>query len=123
MIYRYAMTTLSQRSREMCSRRAWRRLVPAVLSAAVLALAGCVAAPPATPPPTTSFQSDVDRYWAALANVCERGVTPEMRSLYAAARRAVESAGYGGGANSNFWGVRDPDSAYLDCRQAPNGWL
>ena len=50
-----------------------------------------------------------------------RGVTPEMRSLYEAARQSVEGADHGAGTSSNFWGVRGPDAFYQDCFQSP-GW-
>ena len=89
-------------------------------------LSGCLTATEPTASPASSaaapsFQGDVDRYWAALTQICDRGVTPEMRTRFAAARQAVEAARYGGGTGSNFWGLRDPDAVYEDCRQAP-GW-
>jgi hypothetical protein len=103
-----------------CSHRIARG---AILLATVTLFAGCGPFPPPEPASTRPFQGDVDRYWALLVDVCVRGVTPEMRELYAAARKSVEAERYGGGAGSNFWGLKDPDAAYEDCRQSPgDGW-
>jgi len=116
------MHTVSRHSSPTGSRAARRLIGSALLVIAAALLDGCgaLSQPAASPLPTT-FQNDVDRYWLAVSDVCVRGVTPEMRSLYDAARRAVAGTGYGAGASSNFWGVRDPDSYYQDCFQAP-GW-
>jgi len=116
------MHTVSRHSSPTGSRAARRLIGSTLLVIAAVLLDGCGAVPqPAAPPLPTAFQNDVDRYQWAVRNVCVRGVTPEMRSLYDAARQAVAGTGYGGGTNSNFWGLRNPDSFYQDCFQSP-GW-
>jgi hypothetical protein len=115
------MHIVARRSRPTGSRAAHRLIGSALLVIAALLLDGCAASQPVTPPLPTAFQTDLDRYWLAVRDVCIRGVTPEMRSLYDAARQAVASTGYGAGTGSNFWGVRGPDSFYQDCFQSP-GW-
>ena len=84
-------------------------------------LGGCAGLPSAEPTLPPGFRTDVDRYWAAVHDVCVRGVTSEMRSLYEAARQSVAGTGYGGGTSSNFWGIRGPEAFYQDCFQSP-GW-
>jgi hypothetical protein len=115
------MRTASRGSSLTGSRVARRLIGSTVLAIRALVLGGCAALPPVAPALPSAFQTDVDRYWLAVADVCIRGVTPEMRSLYAAARQAVAGTGHGGGSSSNFWGIRDPDAFYQDCFQSP-GW-
>lgn len=62
---------------------------------------------------------EVQRYWKALERICEtQGITPELVRAHQEAVKAVDVAQYGGGRRSNFWGVRTPEHAYLDCFQA-----
>lgn len=69
------------------------------------------------------FQIDaaLQRYEQARAHICQTGVTAEHIRLYEELVKATEAARYGGGRESNFWGPRPPELAYLDCFQAP-GW-
>lgn len=61
----------------------------------------------------------VAAYRRAIDRICYTGVTPELERLHAAAVKALDAAGYGGGRGSNFGGMRTPEQAYLDCVQAP----
>ena len=65
------------------------------------------------------FQGALQRYYQALQDICRTGVTPDLVQLYEEARQAVEAAGYGGGRDNNFWGVKPPDRAHNDCFQSP----
>ena len=71
--------------------------------------------------PAAAFQEEVARYHRAVADVCSTGVTPAMRAAYEEARLAVERARYGSGRENNFWGLKTPESFWLDCFQAPDG--
>ncbi len=66
------------------------------------------------------FQPALQRYYKAIEDICRTGVTPDIVTLYEDAREAVEAAGYGGGRNNNFWGVKPPDRAYNECFQSPS---
>ena len=62
---------------------------------------------------------EVQRYWKALEPICETQViTPELVRLHQEAVKAVDAAQYGGGRGSNFWGLKTPEHAYLECFQA-----
>ena len=65
------------------------------------------------------FQPALQRYYKAIEDICRTGVTREIETLYEDARHAVDAAGYGGGRNNNFWGVKPPDRAHNECFQAP----
>lgn len=66
------------------------------------------------------FQPALQRYYRAIEDICRTGVTSDIVTLYEDARDAVEAAGYGGGRNNNFWGVKPPDQAYNECVQSPS---
>lgn len=61
---------------------------------------------------------EAQRYLKALERVCDDRVTPELVRLHQEAVKALDAAKYGGGRNSNFWGVRTPEHAWQDCFQA-----
>lgn len=65
-----------------------------------------------------ALPAEVQRYLKALEQVCDTRVTPELVRLHQEAVRAADAAKYGGGRNSNFWGLRTPEHAWLDCFQA-----
>lgn len=65
------------------------------------------------------FQGALQRYYKAIEDICRTGVTPDLVQLYEEARQAVEAAGFGGGRDNNFWGVKPPDRAHNDCFQSP----
>ena len=65
------------------------------------------------------FQGALQRYYRAIEDICRTGVTPDLVQLYEEARQAVEAAGFGGGRDNNFWGVKPPDRAHNDCFQSP----
>ena len=65
-------------------------------------------------------QSAVQAYQRALAQVCQRQVTPELVRLYQEALKEMEASGKGYGRDSNFHGLRDPYLAYNDCWQMPS---
>lgn len=71
--------------------------------------------------PASAFEVELDRYWQALARVCETGVSADLIRLHQEAVSAIDAAAVGGGRASNFWNPRTPEHAYLDCVQAP-GW-
>lgn len=73
----------------------------------------------ATASETLAFQTEVRRYFDALARVCQTGITPEIVQRYEEAAKAVEAARYGGGRDNNFWGVKTPEKAYIECLQSP----
>lgn len=77
----------------------------------VLLAAGADAAP--------AFQTEVKRYYELLQNVCQTGVTEQIKTAYEDARVAVEKAQYGGGRDNNFWGLKTPGKAWLECVQSP----
>ncbi|MBI2160303.1 MAG: hypothetical protein HYU25_08005 [Candidatus Rokubacteria bacterium] len=66
------------------------------------------------------FQPALQRYYRAVEDICRTGVTPDIVKLYEDARQAVDAAGYGGGRDNNFWGVKPPDRAYNECFQSPS---
>lgn len=65
------------------------------------------------------FQGALQRYYKAIEDICRTGVTPDLVQLYEEARQAVAAAGFGGGRDNNFWGVKPPDRAHNDCFQSP----
>ena len=65
------------------------------------------------------FQGALQRYYKAIEDICRTGVTREIEKLYEDARDAVDAAGYGGGRDNNFWGVKPPDRAHNECLQSP----
>jgi hypothetical protein len=67
--------------------------------------------------PVAAAQDAVMAYQRAIAHVCEKKVTPEMVRLYQEALKEMEAARAGYGRDSNFFGLRDPERAYLDCWQ------
>jgi hypothetical protein len=92
-----------------------RRLSAIVLSGALLAAAADTLGFQLEP-----FQPALQRYYKAIEDICRTGVTPDLVRLYDDARQAVEAAGYGGGRDNNFWGVKPPDRAYNECFQSPS---
>jgi len=78
----------------------------------VVALAG--------PGHAQDFRSiELQRYYQAVDQICQTGITPELVKRYEAAVRAVEQARYGGGRDGNFFGVSSPESLYNRCFQSP----
>jgi hypothetical protein len=65
------------------------------------------------------FQGALQRYFKAIEDICRTGVTREIEKLYEDARDAVDTAGYGGGRDNNFWGVKPPERAHNECFQSP----
>lgn len=90
------------------------RTAGGTLAALLLALA-------AAAPPAGAFERELQRYYETLVDICRTGVTPEISRAYGAAASAVDRAGYGGGRDSNFFGLKTPEQAWLDCFQAPDG--
>jgi hypothetical protein len=70
-------------------------------------------------PSAAGVQEAVQAYQRAVALVCEKNVTPEMVRLYQAALKEMETARYGQGRDSNFFGLRTPERAHSDCLQTP----
>ena len=70
-------------------------------------------------PSAAVAQEAVLAYQRAIAQVCQKKVTPEMIRLYQQALREMETTHYGQGQESNFFGLRSPERAYNDCVQAP----
>jgi hypothetical protein len=85
------------------------------------ALAGLLLVLAAAAPPAAAFERELQRYYATLVDICRTGVTPEISRAYEAAASAVDRAGYGGGRGNNFFGVKTPEQAWLDCFQSPDG--
>ena len=74
----------------------------------------------AGPGPATAFETEVQRYYESLTDICRTGVTPAMTAAWVRAVRALEAARYGGGRDgTNFGGIRNPEAAWLDCMQSP----
>jgi hypothetical protein len=71
--------------------------------------------------PVAAFEAEVQRYHDLMAHVCRTGITPRLVAAYEQARLAVEKAQYGGGRSNNFWGLKTPEQAWLDCVQSPDG--
>jgi len=69
--------------------------------------------------PATAFQTEVKHYYDLLQNICQTGVTEQIKTAYEDARVAVEKAQYGGGRDNNFWGLKTPGTAWLECVQSP----
>ena len=74
----------------------------------------------AVPAPAVAFEAEVARYHHVVHGICRTGVTPEIAAAYQQAREAVERARYGGGRDSNFWGLKTPEDFWLDCFQSPS---
>jgi hypothetical protein len=72
----------------------------------------------AAPVAAHAFQAELARYQRVVSGICHTGITPAIVAAYEQARRAVERAGHGGGRDGNFWGVRTPESFWLDCFQS-----
>ncbi|HEX9822530.1 MAG TPA: hypothetical protein VGD07_23270 [Methylomirabilota bacterium] len=70
--------------------------------------------------PAAALQAEIARYHRAVRDICQTGVTPAIAAAYDQARQAVEHARYGSGRDGNFWGLRTPESFWLDCVQAPS---
>lgn len=70
--------------------------------------------------PEADAQGAVQAYQRALAQVCQRQVTPELVRLYQEALKEIEASRAGYGRDSNFTGLRDPHLAYNDCWQMPS---
>jgi hypothetical protein len=71
-------------------------------------------------PLAAAAQGAVQAYQRALAEVCQRQVTPELLRLYQQALKEIDATGRGYGRDSNFHGLKDPQRAYSDCLQAPS---
>ncbi len=71
------------------------------------------------PGPGLAFEAELQRYYRAIEQICQTGVTPEVTTLYEDARRAVDEARYGAGRDNNFWGVKTPERAHNECFQSP----
>jgi hypothetical protein len=70
--------------------------------------------------PTMAYQTEVQRYYESMKDICRTGVTPEMTAAWSQARLALDTARYGGGRDgSNFAGIKSPTDAWLDCFQSP----
>jgi hypothetical protein len=66
--------------------------------------------------PAAAFQSEVMQYLMAVnPKICSSGVTPEIESLFEAAVKALDAAGYGAGRESNFGGILDPETILARC--------
>ena len=85
----------------------------AVLGIVMVALLGAVL------PVAAVAQEAVQAYQRAIAQICQKKVTPEMIRLYQQALREMETTHHGQGRDSNFFGLRSPERAYNDCVQAP----
>lgn len=85
----------------------------AVLGTVMVALLGVVL------PSAAVAQEAVLAYQRAIAQVCQKKVTPEMIRLYQEALKELQTTRYGQGQDSNFFGLRSPERAYSDCVQAP----
>lgn len=100
-----------------------RWMVRARSAAGILGVATFLSMP-ASQPGGAVAQTDgalpaaVQRYLNALEHVCDTRVTPELGRLHQEAVKAADAAKYGGGRNSNFWGLRTPEHAWADCFQA-----
>ena len=70
-------------------------------------------------PSATVAQDAMLAYQRAVAEVCQKKVTPEMIRLYQEALKEMQTTRYGQGQDSNFFGLRSPERAYNDCVQAP----
>jgi hypothetical protein len=70
-------------------------------------------------PSATVAQEAVLAYQRAVAQVCQKKVTPETIRLYQEALKEMQTTRYGQGQDSNFFGLRSPERAYNDCLQAP----
>jgi hypothetical protein len=74
----------------------------------------------AGPGPAPAFETEVQRYYEAMTDICRTGVTPAMIAAWVRARRALEAARYGGGRDgTNFGGIKSPEDTWLDCLQSP----
>ena len=71
-------------------------------------------------PSAAVSQGAVLAYQRAVAQVCQKKVTPEMIRLYQEALKEMATTRYGQGRDSNFFGLRAPELAYNDCVQAPS---
>jgi hypothetical protein len=69
--------------------------------------------------PAAALQTEVQRYHDLARNICQTGVTEQIRVAYEEARVAVEKAQYGGGRDNNFWGLKSPGKFWLECVQSP----
>jgi hypothetical protein len=67
----------------------------------------------------TALETEVRHYYELLQGVCQTGVTEQIKTAYEDARVAVEKAQYGGGRDNNFWGLKTPGKAWLECTQSP----
>lgn len=81
---------------------------------------GLAAALVASVLPEVDAQGAVQAYQSALAQVCQRQVTPELIRLYQEALKEMDAFRKGYGRDSNFYGLRDPYLAYNDCWQMPS---
>ena len=84
-----------------------------VLATMMTALFGAVL------PSAAVAQEAVLAYQRAVAQVCQKKVTPEMIHLYQEALKEMQTTRYAQGQDSNFFGLRSPERAYNDCLQAP----
>ena len=92
----------------MTSRRRFRTICAGV--AVLLAGAG----------PTIAFQTEIQRYYESMKDICRTGVTPQMTAAWGQASQAIEAARYGGGRDgNNFAGIKSPTDTWLDCFQSP----
>ena len=79
-----------------------------------------LAVAPVSPGQAQDFKSvEIQRYYQAVEPICQTGITPEIVKRYEEATRALETAKYGGGRDSNFFGLTSPESFYNRCFQSP----
>jgi hypothetical protein len=69
--------------------------------------------------PTIAYQTEVQRYYDSMRDICRTGVTPAMTAAWVQAREALGAARYGGGRDNNFAGIKTPTDTWLDCFQSP----
>jgi hypothetical protein len=79
------------------------------------AIVACVVVLLAWVGPTMANQTEVQRYYESMKNICRTGVMPEMTAAWLQARQAMDAARDG----NNFAGLKSPTETWLDCFQSP----
>jgi hypothetical protein len=65
--------------------------------------------------PTMAYQTEVQRYYESMKDICRTGVMPEMAAAWLQASQAMDAARD----RNNFAGLKSPTDTWLDCFQSP----
>ena len=79
------------------------------------AIVACITVLLAWGGPTMADQTEVQRYYESMRDICRTGPLPDMTAAWLQARQVMDAARE----SNNFAGLKSPTEAWLDCFQSP----